>query len=318
VLIRRLAGPVLVCVLGLVVLGAVRSVALVRRSPGAGWREAVGAFGLWLGLGWVVALASVRGLLADEGTFLRTPKTRGNVGWRDAFRGNVVETGLALLCLAGAGFAATAGTLGAVVVTVLLSVQAAGYAAAPLNSLAAITAHLTPELARHRRETLLAWTRVRPVVRRAGVAPVVALALLGVAVVALAGPVGGPDLGSVPGAAAPHLARPSRSPSPRPSTGPRQAGRTTGPGQSASVVAVPPATTPAPSVFTSASSRPSSAATTSVSRPSSRPSATPSTRQTVHPTPTSTPTTRATGRPTTAPTHPAGPSGKPTSKPTHP
>jgi len=87
VVLRRLSGFLLVCVVALVMLGAVRSLALVRRTSGATWGEALGAFGLWMALGWTVAQAALRGLFARAPVFLRTPKVRGELGLRDALRG---------------------------------------------------------------------------------------------------------------------------------------------------------------------------------------------------------------------------------------
>jgi cellulose synthase/poly-beta-1,6-N-acetylglucosamine synthase-like glycosyltransferase len=200
--VRRFSAPLLVSVIGLVVLGSLRSVALLRRTAHIGWREAVGALGLWLALGWVVALASVRGLVARQGAFLRTPKIRGDVSWRDSLRGNLVESVLALLCLTGsvAGFAAAAsGTGGGLAVGVLLLLQGSGYAAAPVNSLAAVNADLTPELRGRRRDKLLSWTRVAPSVRRWGIGPVLAAGAATAVVLLFAGPVGAPRLDELPG-----------------------------------------------------------------------------------------------------------------------
>ncbi|WP_278259131.1 glycosyltransferase [Nocardioides convexus] len=78
--VRRMSGLLVACVLVLVVLGALRSLALVRRTSGAGWGESLGAFGIWLALSRTVALASFRGLTAREGVFLRTPKVKGEPG----------------------------------------------------------------------------------------------------------------------------------------------------------------------------------------------------------------------------------------------
>ncbi len=82
---------VVLCLVTLLALGALRSVALLRRSRDATWCDAFGAFGIWLGLSWAVALGAFRGLVSREGAFLRTPKVRGDLGWRDAVRGNRVE-----------------------------------------------------------------------------------------------------------------------------------------------------------------------------------------------------------------------------------
>ncbi|HEX2896070.1 MAG TPA: glycosyltransferase [Marmoricola sp.] len=307
--VRRFSAPLLVVVLGLVLLGSVRSVALLRRTAHIGWREAVGALGLWLALGWVVALASVRGLVAREGVFLRTPKVRGEVTWRHSLRGNLVESVLALLCAAGAvaGFATAAtGAVGGFVVGFLLLLQGAGYAAAPVNSLAAVRADLTPELRRRRRETLLSWTRVSPGVRRWGVGPLVATAVAAAGIVLLAGPVGAPRLGGLPGHARPetsgtHLTPQHLEPKTSRSSGPTLTPLSPLSPLSASPVQVlaVPSTTPS----TTLSARPVAATTTLRPTPTTRPTAAPTTPTAV---PTSAPTQATTthGRPTTAPTKP--------------
>lgn len=190
--IRRLSGVLLVCVSGLVLLGALRSVALVHRAEGARWRDAFGAFGLWLALGWVVALGSVRGLVAREGAFLRTPKFKDEVSLRTALRGNLMEVGVTLLCLAGAVAGFAAASFGGAVVGTLLLLQGGGHAMAPYNSLAAVRADLPQVLRRRRREQLLSWTRVSPGVRRWGVGPGFAATLGAVLLCVLAAPVGEP------------------------------------------------------------------------------------------------------------------------------
>ena len=300
--VRQFSAPMLVSVIALVLLGSLRSVALLRRTAGIGWREAVGALGLWLALGWVVSLASVRGLAAREGAFLRTPKIRGDVSWRDSVRGNVVETLLASLCLVGAlaGFAAaTSGTGGGVVIGVLLVLQGAGYAAAPLNSLAAVNADLTPELRRRRRETLLSWTRVAPGVRRWGIGPVLAAGAATAAVVLVAGPVGAPRLDQLPGngrsesTAKPERARVTQA-VPEQSTlsplGPLSPLLSpTGPSATSSSTVLPAALpTGLPSAATT---RPTHAATTPTAVPTSRPT------QTAHGRPTDLPKPSPTKKP---------------------
>lgn len=195
--IRRLSGVLLVSVVVVVVLGALRSVALVHRTSGARWRESFGAFGLWLALGWTVAQAASRGLFAREGVFLRTPKVRGELGVRHALRGNLAELLLAAVCGAVALVALTRGSVGPVVVGGLLLIQAIGYAAAPLNSVAAIRADLPEELRRRRLASLQSWGTPA---RRGGVL-VGLTAAAALAVVGLAAPLGGPLV--TPGVAEP-------------------------------------------------------------------------------------------------------------------
>ncbi|HET8561956.1 MAG TPA: glycosyltransferase [Marmoricola sp.] len=316
--LRRLSGLMLVCVVGLVLLGSLRSVALVHRATGARWRDAFGAFGLWLALGWSVSLGAVRGLVAREGAFLRTPKTRGDVGWRDAVRGNVVESALAVVCAAAAAAALGSGSPGGVAVAALLLVQGAGHAAAPYNSLAAVRADLTPELRRRRREKMLSWTRVSPGVRRWGIGPVLAAGLGGLLLMVVAAPVGAPRLGPMPGAAAPTVApvRTSDRTTPRPGrTAAAQTAAAPGsPAAAITTATAQAAATPRSAAASPTGARPTPVATTRAASASPRPSATPTTRPTATPTaprsvattpaPTRRPTARPTGRPTSSPTHP--------------
>lgn len=215
VVVRRLSGLILVCVLALVVLGAVRALTLLRRTSGATWGEAIGAFGLWLGLGWVVAQASARGLVAREGTFLRTPKVRGDVGWRDSIRGNRTEILLALACLTGAALAWSRPAVGTLVLGALLAIQAAGYLAAPLNSIAALAAYLPPDLRRRRREQLASWSRAAATSGRFVLAPATAAAVAAMAFVVLAAPADGPRPGDLPDQAAPEPRTEAPTPTPR-------------------------------------------------------------------------------------------------------
>lgn len=297
--VRRFSAPLLVSVIGLVLLGSLRSVALLRRTAGIGWRDAVGAHGIWLALGWVVALASARGLVARQGAFLRTPKVRGDVGWRDSLRGNLAECALAALCVAGAltAFAGAAlGAVGGLAVGLLLLVQGAGYAAAPLNSLAAVHADLTPELRRRRGEKLLSWTRVTPGVRRWGIGPVLAGGAAAAVVLLFAGPVGAPQLGDLPGepdsatAAKPARPRTTEVPAPRQS----------------SVVPLAPLS---PLLATSS---------TATSSPTVRPAAATPTPPTVPATRPTQAQTRPTAVPTTQPTQANTAHGRPTTKPPRP
>ena len=281
--VRRFSAPLLVSVIVLVLLGSLRSVALLRRTARIGWREAAGALGLWMALGWVVALASIRGLAARQGAFLRTPKIRGDVTWRDSLRGNIAESALALLCLTGAlaGFAAAAsGTGGGWAVGVLLVLQGSGYAAAPLNSLAAVNADLTPELRRRRGDKLLSWTRVAPGVRRWGIGPVLAAGAATAAVVLVAGPVGAPRLDELPGGEStesagkplsPHTTSASPTPTPLLPLSPYATTAQTSLSPTTTATVTPAA------LPSAAATRPSRAPTTPASVPTSQPSQAPTT-----------------------------------------
>jgi hypothetical protein len=302
--IRRLSALLLACLVVLVVRGAGRALALVRRTSGATWGEALGAFGLWVALGWTVAQASARAVFARAGAFLRTPKVRGEPDVRDALRGNVTEIGLAVTCLLVAAAALAHAAVGTSLVGGLLVVQALGYAAAPLNSIAAIRSDLPDDLRRRRREAASSWGRP---VRRGGVAVAAWAVVLG-AFVVFASPVGGPGVGDLPGQLI-HRAQPSDGSTPASSGGHRDTTGST-PVTSPSAVAVgstPPLTSatgsPRATPRSSPTSRPSptgaSTATHPTQAPSTiRPTATqPTQRPSQHPTP-----TRPTRAPTTHPT----------------
>jgi cellulose synthase/poly-beta-1,6-N-acetylglucosamine synthase-like glycosyltransferase len=151
-LFRKLTGFLLAGIPMLVVLGFVRAVALLRRGTGASWSDAFGAFMIWQSTGLVVARASVQGLFAKEAEFLRTPKTAEDAHWWDAVRGNVGETVLSVLGLAGiVACLANPSGYGSVLAAVLLVWPTVAYGAAPYNSLSAQRAALPPQLRRRRR-----------------------------------------------------------------------------------------------------------------------------------------------------------------------
>jgi cellulose synthase/poly-beta-1,6-N-acetylglucosamine synthase-like glycosyltransferase len=292
--VRQLSGLILLCLVALVVLGAVRSLALVRRTSGATWGEAFGAFGLWLALGWTVARASSRGLVARQGAFLRTPKVRGELGWRHALRGNLTEVAIALICATAAGLALAAGSTTGVLVGSLLLVHAIGYAAAPINSIAAIRSDLPEELRRRRREALLSWTG--PAARRGGIL-VAVIACAGLFFLAFAAPVGAPDLTRVPD----HVrdvvptSKPEPHPTRSPSTTPSVSATSDTTVATGSTAAVP----------TSGASRTAQPTSASSATATIRPTAT------AHPTATAKPTTgKPTASPSRKPTAPGG--GQPT------
>ncbi|WP_176168927.1 glycosyltransferase [Krasilnikoviella flava] len=155
--VRRLSDLLVLCTVVLVLLGLSRAVVLARRSSGARWRDALGAFGLWVALGWVVASASVRGLFAREGVFLRTPKQRGDLSTEYALRANLTELLIGTVALAVGAVAIAQGTTSAVAVGVLLALQGVGFLLAPYNSIAALRSHLPEDLARRRRRGLASW-----------------------------------------------------------------------------------------------------------------------------------------------------------------
>jgi cellulose synthase/poly-beta-1,6-N-acetylglucosamine synthase-like glycosyltransferase len=150
-LFRKLSGFLIAAIPLLAVLGLVRAVALLRRGTGATWRDAFGAFMIWQSTSLVVARASVQGLFAREAEFLRTPKTAEDARWWDAVRGNLPESLLAILGLAGIVGAVSSGGVGGWVTGALLVWPTAAFLSAPLNSLGAQRAALPGELAERRR-----------------------------------------------------------------------------------------------------------------------------------------------------------------------
>jgi len=150
-LFRKLSGFLLAAIPVLAALGLVRAVALLRRGTGASWRDAAGAFMIWQSTSLVVARASVQGLYAKEAEFLRTPKTAEDARWWDAVRGNLPESLLALLGLAGIVGSLAAAGAGGVLTAALLVWPTVAFLSAPLNSLAAQRAPLPGELAARRR-----------------------------------------------------------------------------------------------------------------------------------------------------------------------
>ncbi|RYP88945.1 glycosyltransferase [Nocardioides guangzhouensis] len=292
--VRRLGPLLLLCTITLVGLGAVRSVALLHRVGHTTRRDALGAFGIWLALGWSVALGALRGLTAREGAFLRTPKVREDHGLRDVVWANRVETALALGCVGVAAWVLARPSWAAVSVASLLVFQAAGYAAAPLNSLAALRSWLPQDLRRRRREGLQGWSRRAQPVRRGGVLVAATMLATG-AFVVLAAPSGGPLPDPPRDFAGPgHGADPTSDGEPggtstRTTDGattpvPPSVARTTGPGPTSSAAA-PRTSSPAP-----ATTRPGTTPPTSAAPSPSGTTGGPTTRPSPRGTPRSTPT----------------------------
>lgn len=157
----------------------------------------------------------------------------------DALRGNRVETALALVCLAGAGLALTEPVWGAALIAGLLLVQGGGYAAAPLNSIAAMRSWLPVDLRPRRFDGLLSWTRAAQPVRRGGlVLAGVSVSLVGLVV--FAAPLSGPLPPGLPGEDEEPLTEPAPTPTLVPTTG-TEAPRATAP--VSTVGSTPPGTT---------------------------------------------------------------------------
>lgn len=100
--VQRLSAIGVVLPLVFIALNLVRYLWALRASTGAGLGLAFGALRVNLSLSWVIVLACARGLIAERGVFLRTPKFRGSPRVRD-LRLVAVETALGLGCLALAG-----------------------------------------------------------------------------------------------------------------------------------------------------------------------------------------------------------------------
>jgi cellulose synthase/poly-beta-1,6-N-acetylglucosamine synthase-like glycosyltransferase len=296
-LFRKLTGFLIGAIPLLVVLGLVRAVALLRRSTGASWRDAFGAFMIWQCTALIVARASVQALFAKQAMFVRTPKTAEEAKWSDAIRGNLAETGLAILgVLAIGGALSQHSGLGGPLVALLLLWPTLAFAAAPYNSLAAQRAALPPELQARRRTEYQRSSPARKVTIASGGLAVAAASTA--AVVALLSSPGGTGVLSPPlvGPARGHsavLKKPAATAKPTPSP------------------SAPSKTAPASAPADAASAPASSAG--DVSSPTARPThATPT--PTAAPSPTATPAPSAT--PTT--TTPTASATAPTATPTAP
>jgi cellulose synthase/poly-beta-1,6-N-acetylglucosamine synthase-like glycosyltransferase len=181
---RRVSGALLVAPAVLLLISVLRAVVVLKRRTGARARDALGAFGIWLALSWVVTQACIRGLFQKEGVFLRTPKTKDEPRLWDALKANRAETLLAVLLFGGAVAALVRGHGTGIVadtLAALLLFNAAALAGAPFNSRAAMLADLSPELRRRR-----ATERLRDRIAAIGPAPAVATGTAFAGVAALA------------------------------------------------------------------------------------------------------------------------------------
>jgi cellulose synthase/poly-beta-1,6-N-acetylglucosamine synthase-like glycosyltransferase len=279
-LFRKLTGFLIGAIPLLVVLGLVRAVALLRRSTGASWRDAFGAFMIWQCTALVVARASVQALYAKQAMFVRTPKTAEEARWWDAVRGNLAETGLAVLGVLGiVGALSRHSGLGGPLVAVLLLWPTLAFAAAPFNSLAAQHAALPPELRERRRTEYQRSSPTRKVTIASGGLAVAAASTA--AVVALLSSPGGTGVLSPPlvGPARGHAAvlkspaaKPKSTPSP---SAPSTKAPTSSPAGSASAPASSAGSTPSPTAEpTGATPTPTTAPTVSPTATPTAPSAT--------------------------------------------
>ncbi|MGH3302833.1 MAG: glycosyltransferase [Streptosporangiaceae bacterium] len=250
-LFRKLSAFLVATVPVLVLLGLVRAVALLRRSTGASWRDAIGAFFIWQSTSLVVARASVVALFARKAAFLRTPKTSEDTKWWEALRANWAESLLALFGVAGiAGALSRPTELAGPLLAVLLIAPTAGLAAAPVNSWAAQRAALPPDMRRWRTTE---WRRTRDrraFVRGAATGGLVTVGAIVVAAIALMltpgkQPVQSPGLLPAPTSGV-HAHTPGRRPHPVRSNSPSPAPASQTP-SAATPTSTTPASKPAPS-----------------------------------------------------------------------
>jgi cellulose synthase/poly-beta-1,6-N-acetylglucosamine synthase-like glycosyltransferase len=195
-LFRKLSGFLVAAVPFMVLLGLVRAVGLMRRGTGASWRDALGALMIWQSTAIVVARACVQGLYAREAEFLRTPKTGDAPTALDAVRGNWAEMTLAVLGVAGiaAGLSHPTAYAGPLTAALLLW-PTLGFAAAPINSLAARRAALPSDLeARRKSEYARSGFRRRVSVAAVGIAAAGGITALTISLLAPGSPVVAPQL----------------------------------------------------------------------------------------------------------------------------
>ncbi|MBO0846495.1 MAG: glycosyltransferase [Nocardioides sp.] len=161
-LFRKLSLFLLAAIPVLVLLGFLRGIAVVRRGTGANWRDAWGALLIWQSTSLVVARASLQGLVARRAEFLRTPKEEEHQRWWRAVTANLPESIFAVVGAAGIVAGLThANTLGGALTGALLVLPTWAFLSAPLNSLAARRAPVTPGSSTETRELDRAAPRAR-------------------------------------------------------------------------------------------------------------------------------------------------------------
>jgi cellulose synthase/poly-beta-1,6-N-acetylglucosamine synthase-like glycosyltransferase len=135
--IQPLAPAVMIVPFLFIFVGVTRFLWALRVRVGCGWRRAVSAFVILLGLTWVVTMACLMGLVKRQGVFLRTPKKRSTADRWHAIRVVSHETALGTLCVAAcvALFANSPRSPHVWVMTGLLMWQSLIYASAPVSSL---------------------------------------------------------------------------------------------------------------------------------------------------------------------------------------
>jgi cellulose synthase/poly-beta-1,6-N-acetylglucosamine synthase-like glycosyltransferase len=136
VTVQPLAGSLVVVPLVSLGLGLWRFLWALRHRLRIPWRRAARAMMGFFSLSWVVALATIQGMIQPEGVFLRTPKTKSGSNFVRALTITTWETGLGLMCaLLGVALAFTRPALSGWVVALFLLWEAAFYLSAPAYSL---------------------------------------------------------------------------------------------------------------------------------------------------------------------------------------
>jgi len=307
-LIRQLAGVILVMPLFLLVAGLSRLGWGLKVATGARWRDVPSAMMVMLSLSWTVTRACLHGLARERGVFLRTPKARTPSRLGQALMSTSFESAIGLIFLIAAPLVLLLGPrpLGPVIALMLVW-QAFAWGSAPAASLAAQGIRLTPSRVTFRRSPqntgLRSWAW--PVEsRRLVLVPALALAAFLLVPALVTG--GGDD----------RILTQLGLPAPQPITVLAHGG-TPAPGRSPSAPAGASSKSgPTPSGGPSPAGRPTTSPSAAPSaKPTSTPGATPSAspQPTPQPTPSTVPTPPALPTPSSLPT--TGPSPHPTPSP---
>ena len=143
--LRQLSGLLLALPLFLLVAGLLRLGWALKLATGAAWRDVLPAMVIMLALGWTVSQACVRGLILENGVFLRTPKVKMPSRVARAVRSTLVESAVAgafaclMVALAVFGMRPLATFM-----AVLVGWQALAFASAPIAALMSQEVQLTP------------------------------------------------------------------------------------------------------------------------------------------------------------------------------
>jgi cellulose synthase/poly-beta-1,6-N-acetylglucosamine synthase-like glycosyltransferase len=135
--ILPITGPWITLAFIFILLNLWRLVWVMRNALKLSWGLAFRSMYGMFSVGWVVTLASFRGLIQSKTAFLRTPKTMGDVAVLNALFTSQWEAGIGLLCLAtgAAVFALADRTPNSFFIGGLLLWQSSLYLAAPVYSL---------------------------------------------------------------------------------------------------------------------------------------------------------------------------------------